>query len=257
MLVWTAPASADPIVAYIIEAGSTPGAANLANFSTGNSATMFSASGVGNGTYYVRVRAVSASGTSAPSNEATLVVGGAPCSAPGSPSGLAVISNSGGTVVLAWNAASGSPTSYIVEAGSASGLSNLANSDLGLTTTLTATGVGAGTYYVRVRAKNGCGTGAPSNEITLTVGSTPTPTPPPGPRTTFGAGRYLVGRDIAAGRYYTAPGYGCYWERLSGLGGTLGEILGNDFLGPTASTRSVASKASARSAESSVWKART
>ena len=73
MLVWTAPASADPIVAYVIEAGSTPGAANLARFSTGNNATAFYASGVGNGTYFVRVRAVSASGTSAPSNESTLV----------------------------------------------------------------------------------------------------------------------------------------------------------------------------------------
>jgi hypothetical protein len=55
-----------------------------------------------------------------------------------------------------------------------------------------------------------------------------------GPRTTFGAGQYLVGTDIAAGRYFSAPSNGCYWERQSGLGGTLGEIIANDFIGFTA-----------------------
>jgi hypothetical protein len=57
---------------------------------------------------------------------------------------------------------------------------------------------------------------------------------PAGPRTRFGAGTYLVGTDIAAGRYFSNPSNGCYWERLSGLGGTLGEILANDFIGFTA-----------------------
>jgi hypothetical protein len=52
----------------------------------------------------------------------------------------------------------------------------------------------------------------------------------PPPSVTFGAGEYLVGKDIPAGRYYTTPGNGCYWERLSGLGGTLGEIIANDFI---------------------------
>ena len=53
----------------------------------------------------------------------------------------------------------------------------------------------------------------------------------PPPAVTFGAGLYLVGRDIPAGRYYTVPANGCYWERLSGLGGTLAEIIANDFIG--------------------------
>ena len=52
----------------------------------------------------------------------------------------------------------------------------------------------------------------------------------PPPAITFGAGTYLVGRDIPAGRYYTVPSSGCYWERLSGLGGTLAEIITNDFI---------------------------
>ena len=74
-LAWTAPASAEPIQAYVVEAGSSPGLANLANFSTGNTLTTFSASGVPSGSYYVRVRALTASGVGPPSNEVLLVVG--------------------------------------------------------------------------------------------------------------------------------------------------------------------------------------
>jgi fibronectin type III domain protein len=171
---WLAPEITDSATNFIIEAGSTPGASNLANFSTGSAATTYTAVGVGPGSYYVRVRASNNDGRSAPSNEVLLVVGGGGggcTTAPGAPGGLTLVSNIGSTVVLSWTAASGSPTTYIVEAGSASGLSDLANSDLGGTsTTLTATNVGAGTYYVRIRARNACGTGAPSNEIVLTVG---------------------------------------------------------------------------------------
>ena len=56
-------------------------------------------------------------------------------------------------------------------------------------------------------------------------------TPPPA--LSFGTGVYLVGSGIPAGRYYTQPGSGCYWERLSGLGGSLAEIIANDFIGGT------------------------
>jgi hypothetical protein len=65
-----------------------------------------------------------------------------------------------------------------------------------------------------------------------------------GPRTTFGAGTYLVGSEIAAGRYFSSPGNGRYWERLSGLGGSLGEILANDFIGFVAAQWIVDIKAS-------------
>jgi hypothetical protein len=70
---WSAPSSGTPS-AYVIEAGSASGLANLTSFSTGSTATVFSASGVGAGTYYVRVRATNGGGTSAPSNEVTLIV---------------------------------------------------------------------------------------------------------------------------------------------------------------------------------------
>lgn len=59
----------------------------------------------------------------------------------------------------------------------------------------------------------------------------PTPTPPGGPSAAFGPGIHLVGTEIAAGRYFSDPRSNCYWQRLSGLGGTLSDIIANDFIG--------------------------
>jgi hypothetical protein len=59
---------------------------------------------------------------------------------------------------------------------------------------------------------------------------TPTPTPAPGLATSFGEGTFRVGVDIAPGTYRNSDSsQGCYWERLSGLGGTLDEIIANNF----------------------------
>lgn len=180
-LTWGAPLSGDAVTTYLIEAGSGSGLANLANVVTNNTATSFATSGVSNGTYYVRVRAQNASGTSGASNESILVVGSAACtSAPNAPSGLTIVT-SGSTVTLTWSApAGGCPsTSYLLQAGSSTGTSDLANSVVGAGTSYVATGVGAGTYYVRVRASNAYGTSAGSNEAVATV-TAGTPTPVPG-----------------------------------------------------------------------------
>jgi uncharacterized protein YgiM (DUF1202 family) len=60
---------------------------------------------------------------------------------------------------------------------------------------------------------------------------------------TFGAGVQRVGADIVAGTY-RAPGSGrCYWERLSGFGGTFGEIIANEYSpGPQVVTISASDK---------------
>ncbi len=53
---------------------------------------------------------------------------------------------------------------------------------------------------------------------------------PPAPPRTFGDGTYRVGVDLPAGTYRTrSNSSGCYWERLSGFGGSINEILANDF----------------------------
>ncbi|PZR80608.1 MAG: hypothetical protein DLM65_07725 [Candidatus Aeolococcus gillhamiae] len=52
----------------------------------------------------------------------------------------------------------------------------------------------------------------------------------PGPPVTFGDGTWHVGSQIPAGTYRTRQAAsGCYWERLSGFGGTSGEIIANHF----------------------------
>jgi hypothetical protein len=174
-LSWTAPSSGCTPASYIIEAGSSSGANNLASFSTGNSATSFSAAGVGSGVYYVRVRSTVTGGVSSNSNEVVLVVG----SCTGAPPAPSVVTSTvaGSTVIISWTAVVSVVSSYVLEAGSAAGLTNLANFDTGSSaTTYTATGVGNGTYYVRVRGRNACGTGAASTETVVVVGATTTGT---------------------------------------------------------------------------------
>jgi len=61
-------------------------------------------------------------------------------------------------------------------------------------------------------------------------GTTPPPTLPPEPPFTFGAGTWLVGADVPADTYRNS-GFsgGCYWERLSGFGGQISDIIANSF----------------------------
>jgi hypothetical protein len=107
---------------------------------------------------------------------------GVAAAVPGTSSNLSAAVN-GTTVVLNWSAGAGSDpaTSYVVEAGSATGRSDLAVFDTGNpATTLTVTSVPAGTYFVRVRSRNSSGVSAPSNEITVIVGAPPGGVPPGG-----------------------------------------------------------------------------
>lgn len=48
------------------------------------------------------------------------------------------------------------------------------------------------------------------------------------PKTTFGDGTYLVNKDIQPGTYRNSGGSSCYYERLSGLGGGLDDIISNE-----------------------------
>jgi len=172
-ITWNAPTTGGTPTGYYIEAGSTPGSADLANFNTGSTATSFSTGGVPNGRYYVRIRASNAAGTSPASSETTLNVGNTGCTAPASPANLTG-SVSGATITLTWSAGAGA-TSYVLQAGSSPGSSNLVSaSDVGNATSFVANGVTNGLYYVRVLAKNSCGQSAASNEVTASVGPSST-----------------------------------------------------------------------------------
>ena len=87
---------------------------------------------------------------------------------PNAPTALAAVVT-GSTVTLTWNGPGGVVDAFVLEAGSAPGLSNAANGIVGVAPSYVATEVPPGTYFVRVRALDGSGLGPPSNEIQVNV----------------------------------------------------------------------------------------
>jgi hypothetical protein len=99
--------------------------------------------------------------------------------APGVP-GTLTFSVIGSTVNLFWSGPGGgdAPTSYVVEAGSSPGGTNLASFDTGTTgQTLIVMAVPAATYFVRLRARNAAGLSGPSNEVVIVVTGVPCSSP--------------------------------------------------------------------------------
>jgi hypothetical protein len=98
-----------------------------------------------------------------------IVVGNVP-SPPEAPRNL-FHSLTGSTVTLTWQAPYfGSPISYIIEAGTASGLADIVVFNTGNTgLTIAFSGVPSGTYFVRVRAVNALGASVASNERVIFV----------------------------------------------------------------------------------------
>ena len=159
---WLADGSAET---FVVEAGSSSGATNVGVFPVGAATT---ASGtLGAGRYFVRVKGVGESGTSPASSEVILDVPST-STAPDAPAGLSATVTAG-VVTLRWRAAGGNAASYVIEAGSAPGLANLAVLPTGHLDTTFVTPAPSGTYFVRVRATNAFGASAGSNEITVTV----------------------------------------------------------------------------------------
>ena len=167
LLSWNAPATGGGVDTYVVAAGSAAGASNLALIDTGSAATSLSTFAP-NGAYFVRIGARNPCGVGPASNEVSFTVGP---QLPGAPSGLAFTLGAGGSVTLTWNAPAtgGAPSSYTVEAGSTTGLANLAVLPTGSMATSIAVSAPTGTYVVRVRATNGAGASAPSNEVTIVV----------------------------------------------------------------------------------------
>jgi glucose/arabinose dehydrogenase len=153
---------------YRIEAGSRAGASDLAVIDTASAQTSFTANGVGDGVYYVRVRAINGATAGAESNEIVIAIGAGPCTGPPSPPiGLSSTLN-GRLVSLTW-IASGTITSFVLEAGSAPGASDAAVVVLAPSARAFSSNASPGTYYARVRAMNACGSSAASNELAIAV----------------------------------------------------------------------------------------
>jgi titin len=157
---------------YFVSAGRSPGSSDLvADLPVGNAVSV--AGNLAPGVYYARVRAANGMGFGPLSGETTFRVGAT--GPPRRPLGL-IGSFHNSVATLSWTAPAGpaenGPTAYVVEAGSAPGLSNLAVMVVGNATrfqTLAPPGV----YHVRVRAVNALGVGPASNEIVVRAGTGP------------------------------------------------------------------------------------
>jgi predicted phage tail protein len=118
------------------------------------------------GSYYVRLRARNAIGTSTSSDPVLFRIG----SQLSSPTGLAA-DWSGTQTTLNWVASAVdspelAPTDYVLEVGTAPGLADVAIITVGEQTSFS-TDVPYGVYYVRVRAANGTGDSNPTPEFVV------------------------------------------------------------------------------------------
>lgn len=196
---WTPAATGGAADRFLIDAGTAPGTYNIGTLVVTAPATSFAVGNVPTGTYYVRVRAQNALGTSGPSNEASVTVGA--CTPPGAPATFTATSNDQ-VVSLAWSPPPiGVVQGYQVVAGTASGLSNLAVLPLPGTTTALGGPVPYGQYFTRVHATNVCGVGPPSAEVLLNV--QPCTAAPSAPT---GLAGNVVGRMVGLG--WAAPAAG-------------------------------------------------
>jgi fibronectin type 3 domain-containing protein len=170
ILSWTASSGATTYNAY---RGTTAGGENSTAIATSISTTTYTDTTVINGTtYYYKVAAVNAGGTSPYSNEASAT----PAAVPAAPTGLSA--SAGNTQdTLTWTAASGA-TSYNVYNGTSSGGEGSTPVGTSSTTTYTDTGLTNGTkYYYIVKGVNSSGTGPASNEASATPSSAGLPSP--------------------------------------------------------------------------------
>jgi hypothetical protein len=173
VLNWTPATTGGVVLSYVVEAGSSPGLANLAVLTVTGSVPSLTVNAVPPGAYYVRVRARNALGTSTASPET--IVNVASCVLPGAPGGLSY-SATDNIVSITWTPPSSTAPiqGYVLSAGFGQGQSNALVTQLGPTAGFSGFAP-PGNYYVRVQARSACGVGPASADLLVTVQSCAAP----------------------------------------------------------------------------------
>ncbi len=195
-LLWFPPA-ASGLTGYRLEVGSSPGGADISVLPLSASTRSLPLPAGISGTFYFRLLALYADGTSGASGELAVTLGGGGgAAAPASPTNLRAVVN-GGNLVISWDPpADGSVVTVVADVGSASGTANLAAAaPLGKFGPFVVANAPAGSYYIRLRAVSAGGVSAPSNEVRVAVGGGGgkggPPPPPTGLTATVDAGRVV------------------------------------------------------------------
>jgi glucose/arabinose dehydrogenase len=163
-LTWMPPTTGGVPTGYRLEAGSSPGAANVATLATGPT-TALTVTEVPDGTYFVRVRAERSGTLGAASSDVQVVV--AACPVPAAPTNV-THAVAQGLVTIDWAAPATGAATYVVEAAATAGGVPIATLSVGGATMLRVPAP-PGIYFVRVRAFTACGAGPASTEMTVRV----------------------------------------------------------------------------------------
>ncbi|MGO8672106.1 MAG: choice-of-anchor tandem repeat GloVer-containing protein, partial [Capsulimonadaceae bacterium] len=202
VLAWSASRSA---TSYNVYRGTAAGGESATPAATGVTTTGYTDTGLTNGlSYYYKVAAVDAGGTSALSNEAS----GTPKPlVPPAPTGLTAASGNA-QVSLTWTASSGA-TSYSIYRATASGAEGSTPIGAATSTSYANTGLTNGVkYFYTVAAVNSAGTSAQSGEVSTTLA----PNAPTG--VTAAGGNAEVGLSWTSS--YAATTYAIYRGTTSG-----------------------------------------
>ncbi|MCC7126033.1 MAG: fibronectin type III domain-containing protein, partial [Acidobacteria bacterium] len=171
-LSWSPPTAGNPPSAYVVVARTVPDGPIIASLPMGLrlTETVYAP----DGTYFVRVQAI-VDGEAIDSNEVAVVVGFGPPPTPPTSVEASAVDH---VITIKWappvNADVAIVQTYVIEAGSERGLSNLAWFATGGTeTSYVAGGIPNGAYWIRLRAQSAGGLSLPSDDVLLLVGPRP------------------------------------------------------------------------------------